>query len=83
MLTSVSDFISVFMSMAFDAVLVMALEDDNEVTTDVVDMVGPCSEETGLGDDNTSDRVFGWVVTSIVPSNLIFFSWPLNDANGS
>lgn len=45
------------MSIRMDAVLVMAPEDDNEVTTEVVDTVGPCSDEAGLGEDRTSDKV--------------------------
>lgn len=55
----ISDLISVLMSIALDAVLVMALEDDREVTTEVVDIVGPCSDDAGLGDDKTSDNVCG------------------------
>jgi len=60
--------------MYLDAVLVIDESPDREVTTVVVAMVGPCSEEAGCGEESTSDRVWGCVLTSIVPSSLIFLS---------
>jgi len=58
--------------MHLDAVLVIDEDPGREVTTVVVAMVGPCSEEAGCGEESTSDRIWGCVLTSIMPSSLIF-----------
>jgi len=55
----ISVLISVLMSMDLEAVLVMAFDPEIEVTTDVVDMVGPCSDEAGDAVESTSDNVWG------------------------